>query len=129
MRKLLLAIFSMLSLSISAQTLSFCEKVDKNGNEVNPSSIFYIDPKGGFFSALVKLDKGLNSELVIYDFYLIDEKTGKEHFNNSIRMKVTPGITWFYKEITFYKKGLYHVYVYGSHDRLLAVGKVNVAFK
>lgn len=129
MRIILILLFALLSLQSKAQKLSFCEKADDKGNEINPSSIFYIDPKGGFFNALVKLDRGLESELVIFDLYLLNEQTGKEHFNSSIRMKVNPGCTWFYKEITFFKRGLYHVYVYDQRDRLLAVGKVKVELK
>jgi hypothetical protein len=128
MKKFWILLVILLPFRVFSQKLVFCEKVGKDGKEINPSSIFYIDPKGGFFNVLVKLEEGLTSDLVIYDFYLVDETSGKEVFHNSIRMAVQPGISWFYKEITFYKKGKYHVYVYDSHDRLLAVGKVQVAF-
>jgi hypothetical protein len=129
MKRLLLILSLLLPLGSFAHKIVFCEKVSKDGTEVNPSSIFYIDPKGGYFNVLVKLDEGVNSDIVIYDLYLIDEKTGKEIFNSSIRMKVSPEISWFYKEITFFKKGKYHLYVYNNHDRLLAVGQVQVSFR
>lgn len=128
LRPIIFLCLLLLPFSAESQRLIFCEKVDKNGNGLNPSGIFYISQSGGFFNALVKLEEGLNSDLVIYDLYLVDEKSGKEIFNSSIRMKVNPGISWFFKEITFYKRGTYHVYVYDNHDRLLSVGKVKVEF-
>lgn len=129
MYRLILFLVLLLPIGVSGQRLIFCEKVDQSGNEINPASLFYIDAKGGFFTALVKAGENLTVDEVVYDLYLIDEKTGKEIFNSSIRMKVSRGVSWFYKEITFYKSGTYHVYVYDTMDKLLAVGKVNVAFR
>ena len=129
MKRIILILLFILPFRLSAQKMIFCEKVRNDGTEVNPASIFYIDPKGGFFNVLVKLDQGLTSDVVVFDLYLINDKTGKETFNSSIRLAVQPGNNWFYKEITFFKKGNYHVYVYDGFDRLLSVGKVDVVFK
>jgi hypothetical protein len=56
-------------------------------------------------------------------------ENGKETLNNSLRMSLQPGLTWFYKEITFFKAGEYHVYIYDDKDKLLGVGQVMIHMK
>lgn len=106
------------------QQVIFCEHVDKSGTPQNSAKEFSIGPSGGFFQVLVKLKKELDSHSVIYDVYLVQD--GKEVLNNSLRMSIKPGMTWFYKEITFFKPGEYHVYIYDERDSLLGVGQVTI---
>lgn len=129
MRKLIICFFLLISTSAIAQEMIFCEKVDDTGTEINPATIFFIDKKGGFLNVLIRSLTAVVSSEVVYDVYLIDPKSNKEIFNSSIRMKINPGINWFFKEITFYKAGNYHIYVYDEKDRLISVGKVAVAFR
>ena len=113
--------------SIQAQDVIFCEKVDKDGMPINPSGYFSISKKGGFFNVLVKYKNPIASAEVTFDIYLMVNKN--ETFINSVKMKVDPESTWFYKEITFYKQGVYHVYVYNEKDRFLGVGKMQTTIK
>ena len=127
MYRILFLLFLFLPFRTFSQKIIFCEGVDHLGNPKNESNEFTVGMKGGFFKVLVKLNKEVGSETVVYDVYSI--QNGKESFENSLQMEVQPAITWFFKEITFYKPGDYHVYVYDKKDRLLGVGKVKVKQK
>ena len=127
-RKLLLLFFFLLAgISLHAQDVIFCEKVAKDGSPVNPSGYFSISKKGGFFNVLVKHKNPIASSEVTFDIYLMIDK--KETFINSVKMKVDPESNWFYKEITFFKQGVYKVYVYNEKDRFLGVGKMQTTIK
>ncbi|MFZ7114039.1 MAG: hypothetical protein ACO1G9_01575 [Bacteroidota bacterium] len=128
LNKILLFLFLMLAATtIRAQDVFFCEKVTKDGMPVNPSGYFIISKKGGFFNVLVKHKNPIASSEVTFDIYLMIDN--KETFINSVKMKVDPESTWFYKEITFYKQGIYKVYVYNEKDRFLGVGKMQTTVR
>lgn len=128
MKKITILFFFLLAFAgLQAQDVIFCEKVAKDGTAINPSGYFSISKKGGFFNVLVKHKNSIASEEVTFDIYLM--VNGKETFVNSVKMKVNPESTWFYKEITFYKQGVYHVYVYNEKDRFLGVGKMQTTIK
>ncbi len=127
LKRLILFIFLLIGFSAQAQDVIFCEKVGKDGMPINPSGYFSISKKGGFFNVLVKHKNPIASSEVTFDIYLMIDK--KETFINSVKMKVNPESTWFYKEITFYKQGVYHVYVYNEKDRFLGVGKMQTTIK
>lgn len=110
-----------------AQDVIFCEKVSKDGMPINPSSYFSISKSGGFFNVLVKYKTNIASVEATFDIYLMVDSV--ETFVNSVKMKVDPESTWFFKEITFYKAGVYHVYVYNEKDRFLGVGKMQTTVK
>ena len=124
---ILLFIFSLCINFSNAQDVIFCERVEKDGTPVNPSGYFSISKKGGFFNVLVKHKKSIESTEVTFDIYL--ETEDKETFINSVKMKVNPESTWFFKEITFYKPGIYRVYVYNEKDKFLGVGKMQTTIK
>ncbi len=111
-------------MSIAAQEVIFCESVDRSGTPVKASKEFTIGSDGGFIKILVRLKKEIGSENVVFDIYKINDT--KEVFNNTIRMTTQPALTWFYKEITFFKQGDYRVYVYDDMDKLLGVGEVKI---
>lgn len=75
---------------------------------------------------LVKPNRTVSTSNVILDVYKVND--GKEIFDNTIRISVDPAITWFYKEVAFYKEGDFIVYVYDERDQLLGAGKVKVSF-
>ena len=60
-----------------------------------------------------KLDKVMNG-------------VGKKLFNNTVRMEIQPAVTWFYKEITFFKSGIYRIYAYDEKDKLIGLGEVKI---
>ena len=41
-------------------------------------------------------------------------------------MEIQPAVTWFYKEITFFKSGIYRIYVYDEKDKLIGLGEVKI---
>ncbi len=114
-------------LTIFSQRVVFCEKVNSFGKPENESSIFNIGSNGGYFKVLVTLKNKVESKKVVFDIYKIDGK--KKSLDNTIKMEVNPALTWFYKEITFYKEGEYQVYVYDEKDKLLGVGNVQVRIR
>ena len=123
---LTLILFSLApALSINAQSLFFCEAVDKNGNAVNESNSFVIGPNGGYFDFLVKVPYDLKSYYVNYDIYEIKED-GTEHFNNTIRQDAQPEWQFFWKEVTFYDPGIFKIYVYDDDDYLITSSVVKV---
>lgn len=126
-RLLFLSVLLLCAFLTNAQDVIFCEKVSKDGTPINPSGYFSISKKGGFFNVLVKHKNSIASEEVTFDIYLMVDN--KESFVNSVKMKVNPESTWFYKEITFYKPGVYHVYVYNEKDRFLGVGKMQTTVR
>jgi hypothetical protein len=127
-KQLLLVFFLLFSgVTVKAQDVIFCERVAKDGTPINPSGYFSISKKGGFFNVLVKHKNPIASSEVTFDIYLMIDN--KETFINTVKMKVDPESTWFFKEITFYKQGVYKVYVYNEKDRFLGVGKMQTTIK
>lgn len=114
-------------LALFSQRVVFCEKVNSLGKPENASSVFTISGKGGYFKVLVNLKNKVESKKVVFDIYKIDGE--KKSLDNTIKMEVNPSLTWFYKEITFFKEGEYHVYVYDEKDKLLGVGKVHIKIR
>jgi hypothetical protein len=122
--KILFLLTFLFSLEATAQQVLFCESVDRLGNPKNASSSFVVGEKGGYVKVLVKLKNIVNSELVVFDVYRLNEN--KESFESTLKMDVQPVLTWFYKEITFFKTGTYRIYVYDERDKLLGVGEVQI---
>jgi len=116
-----------LTTSVSfSQQLVFCERVDSNnGSPYNPSTTFSMSRNGGYLDMLVTLQRPVNSDYVTFDLFKINEDS-HEVFENTIRHQVEPDFTWFSNKTSFFKEGIYHVYVYDDKDQLLCAGKVSV---
>lgn len=123
MKQLILLLF-LLPFRLLSQQVIFCETVNHSGIAKNASKEFTIGHDGGFIKILVKMNKEVGSNTVIFDVYKINN--GKELFDNTVRMEIQPALTWFYKEITFFKGGAYRVYVYDERDKLLGLGEVKI---
>ncbi len=122
--KLLVLLLLNLPLNLFSQEVLFCEAVDKSGNVKNASKEFTIGNDGGFIKILLKLNKAVESNNVVYDVYKV--YNGKEFYDNTIRMDIKPDLTWFFKEITFFKAGDYRVYIYDERDKLIGLGEVKI---
>jgi hypothetical protein len=127
MKKIIILLLFFVPVMCFSQQVIFCEQVDALGTPTGKAEEFSIGSKGGFFKILVKLKHEIESKNVVFDVYLMKEE--KESFHTSLRMDVKPGLTWFYKEITFFKPGEYHVYVYDGKDQLLGAGKVKIKLR
>lgn len=116
---------------VNAQDVIFCERVDQTGNPVNQSTSFKIGKAGGFFNVLFRQKNSVNCEEATFDIYFVEKEKAKEKetFMSSVKMKVNPDANWFFKEITFFKPGLYRVYIYSEKDRILGAGKVEIGRK
>ena len=131
-KKLLTASFFALTLFIFSkglfsQTLTFCESVDNNGNPNSPSAVFNIGSNGGYLDMLVSIPYDLNCKSVRYEVYKLDSY-GSEIYSTTIYQDTQRDWRWFWKEITFYDSGKYHIYVYDSNDYLLTSGSVQIQF-
>jgi len=125
----LVAALFVISKTSFSQTLYFCEGVDDNGNPITSSSTFYIPHGGGYFYFLVKLPYEINCTYVNYELYEVDDY-GYESYNTTIdQTGLSKSWVWFWKKVTFYKTGYYHIYVRDCFNYVLADAYVNVYFK
>ncbi len=113
------------SAETKAQSLYFCESVDKDGYAINESNTFVIGNNGGYFDFLVRMPYDLRSYYINYDIYEV-ESDGTEKFSETIRQDSQPDWQFFWKEITFYDSGTYKVYVYDDNDYLITSSTVKV---
>jgi hypothetical protein len=125
--KKILILFLLIPFLANAQMVIFCENVDHIGNPKNESSEFTVSKKGGFLKLLVRLGRKANTNSVVIDIFRV--KDDKRELDNSIKMTINPFMTWFYKEVTFFKEGEYQVNVYDEKGKMLAVGKVLIKVK
>lgn len=124
---IILFILLNVSFQLFAQDVIFCERVDNSGNPVNQSTSFKIGKSGGFFNVFFRQKNSVNCQEATFDIYFVENE--KETFMSSVKMKVNPDANWFYKEITFFKPGLYRVYIYSEKDKILGAGKVEIGKK
>jgi hypothetical protein len=121
-------ILLILSGNLKAQTLYFCEDVDKDGYPITESSVFNIGSGGGYFYFLVRLPYTINCRSVRYEIYKVD-RNGYENYDNTIYQDTERDWVWFYKQVTFYDNGKYNVYVYDCYDYMLTSGTVRIQFR
>ena len=122
-------VFFLLSKSSFSQTLYFCEGVDDEGHPITASSTFYIPSSGGYFYFLVKLPYEIGCSYVAYELYEVDD-SGYENYNTTIdQTDLSHNWVWFWKKVTFYKSGYYHVYVRDCYDFIFTDAYVNVYYK
>ncbi|RPI72474.1 MAG: hypothetical protein EHM47_08220 [Ignavibacteriales bacterium] len=114
----------------SAQELYFCEGVDDDGYAINDASTFTVSESGGYLYFLVRMGRGrdIDCNEVLFDIYKVDSR-GKETFDNTIYQDVEPEWTWFWKQVTFYDRGTYKVYVYDEDSQLITSGKVKINYR
>jgi hypothetical protein len=132
MKKVLLFVFLVvgciaLSQSLKAQSLYFCESVDKDGYPVGESTVFTIPSAGGYLNFLVRLPYTADVTSVRYEIYKVDPY-GTESYDNTIYQDVEKNWVWFWKQVTFYNTGNYNVYVYDSNNYLLTSGTVKIKY-
>lgn len=115
----LLLLFS----SVSAQTIYFCEGVDDDGYPISEASSFTIPDEGGYLYVLVRLSYEIACESVRFEIYRNGE------YDNTINLDTEDDWSWFWKQITFYKRGTYEFYVYDCYDYELVTGKVKINYE
>jgi hypothetical protein len=111
---LLIAFLTLVSILINnsiAQSLYFCEGVDKDGNAITPTNSFTISAKGGYLYFLVDLGYEIGTDEVYYEIYRVDSK-GKEIYDKTIYKEVDPKSKKFAHQIMFTTPGKYNIYVY-----------------
>ena len=131
-KKIFIASFLFLSLAFItkvsfSQEIYFCEGVTDNGKPTGESSTFNIPSGGGYFYFLVRLPYNLNCYSVDYELYKVDTYNNTETYNTTISQDdMGKDWTWFWKKVTFYKTGYYHVYVKDCNGYTLTDGYVTV---
>jgi hypothetical protein len=110
-----------------AQTLYFCEGVDRDGYPITESSVFNIPRDGGYLYFLVRLPYTINCRSVRFEIYRLDSY-GYENYDNTIYQDTERDWVWFYKKVTFYTPAKYNVYVYDCYDYLLTSGSVRIQY-
>ncbi len=127
-----LILFAVIALSTPvtlAQSLYFCEDVDDDGYAIGSSTSFTIPDDGGYLYFLVRMGSGneVDCDEVLFDIYKVDSN-GKETFDNTIYLDVESDWNWFYKQINFYDRGTYKVYVYDEDWGFLTSGTVKINY-
>ena len=116
-------LFFVLSLStVNAQDIYFCEGVDDDGYPISESSSFTIPDDGGYLYVLVRLPYEVDCRSVTFEIY----RNGD--YDNTVYLDTEKDWVWFWKQITFYKRGTYKFYIYDCYDELLTSGKVEIDF-
>lgn len=112
----------------SAQSLHFCEGVDKNGNAITPTNSFTISAKGGYLYFLVDLGFEIETDEIYYEIYRVDSK-GKEIYDRTIYKKVDPDSKRFAHQIMFTSPGKYNIYVYKGDGIYLTSNSLRITQK
>ena len=117
MIKTLLTLFCCLYISSAgAQTdLKFCVETGKDGNCQSASSRFNISRAGGTITFLIKNDKGLGTNKVLYKIFKLSED-GKETYNNTIEQQVKENWNFAWEDAVFYDPGTYKILVYDKSE-------------
>jgi hypothetical protein len=119
----ILILFLLSFSTIKAQDIYFCEGVDDDGYPVRESSSFTIPDDGGYLYVLVRLPYSVDCSSISFEIY----RNGD--YDNTITMDTDSDWTWFWKQITFYKRGTYKIYVYDCYDELLTSGRLEINFE
>lgn len=123
-----IALFFVVNIA-SSQTLYFCEGVSDKGNPQGESSTFNIPRNGGYFYFLVKLPYTVECNEVYYDIYDVYSDYS-ENYNTTITQDgLSKNWTWFWKKVTFYTPGYYHVYVKDCYGATLASSYLTINYK
>jgi len=108
--------------SAGAQTIYFCEGVDDDGYPISEASSFTIPDDGGYLYVLIRLPNEVDCKSVRFEIY----RNGD--YDNTVYVDTESDWVWFWKQITFYKRGTYKFYVYDCDDYELVTGKVKIDF-
>jgi len=115
--------------SAMTQTLYFWEGVTDAGYPKGESSTFNIPRNGGYFYFLVRLPYTVECSEVYYDIYEVYSDY-TESFNTTITQDgISYDWVWFWKKVTFYTPGYYHVYVRDCYGTTLASSYLTIKFK
>lgn len=134
MRKTLSTLFLLVSLfilseSAISQTLYFCEGVDNSGYPITPSSTFTIPRNGGYLYFLMRLPYEIGCTSIRYEIYSVDTYDYSETYSTTIYQDdMQTSWTWFWKKVTFYTPGYYHIYAIDCFDYTLADGFLTIKF-
>lgn len=106
----------------------FVEEYSKDGKEVGKSDKFFISPKGGYITAMLKTDKPIGVGSV--DVRLERETLEGTDIVDTVPYDVSPEKNYFFfDKVTFYKSGDYKVTVFKKDGSPIASGKVRIEFE
>lgn len=111
-----------------AQSLYFCEGIDKEGNALTPTTSFNISTKGGYLYFLVDLGFEIGTDEIYYEIYRVDTK-GKEIYDRTIYKEVDPKAKKIAHQIMFTTPGKYNIYVYKGDGIYLTSNSLRINLK
>ncbi|NWG28326.1 MAG: hypothetical protein HXY48_07300 [Ignavibacteriaceae bacterium] len=109
--------------AVNAQTMYFCEGVDEDGYPINEATSFTIPPDGGYLYVLIRLPYEVDCKSVRFVIY----RNGD--YDNTIYVDTEYNWSWFWKKITFYKRGTYDIYAYDCYDYELAYDVLRINYE
>ncbi len=116
---LLLLLFSFSLITLKAQTITFCTKINKEDQCAEKQKRFYIEfGKTSYIYAVVNLLEEVKCVKVYYKIYHL-EKFNKEVYITTLSQDVLPKWKNFWKQIIFTQEMNYKIYVYDENDKLL----------
>lgn len=114
--------------SSSANQVYFVEEYTKDGQEVGKSDKFFISPKGGYLTAMLKTAQPIGVGSV--DVRLERESLDGSEIIDTQPYDVSPEKSYFFfDKVTFYKSGDYKVTVFKKDGTPIATGNVRIEFK
>jgi hypothetical protein len=108
--------------TVKAQDIYFCEGVDDDGYPISEASSFTIPDDGGYLYVLVRLPYEVDCRSVSFEIY----RNGD--YDNTVYVDTERNWVWFWKQITFYKRGDYKFYIYDCNEELLTTGSVEIDY-
>jgi hypothetical protein len=119
---LILSFFFTFVSNLKAQDIYFCEGVDDDGYPISEASSFTIPDDGGYLYVLVRLPYEVDCRSVSFEIY----RNGD--YDNTVYVDTERNWVWFWKKITFYKRGDFKFYIYDCNDDLLTSGSVEINY-
>ena len=110
--------------SIQGQTLTFCESVNKYGKAINPADTFDVAQEGSMLTVLVKPGHSLNTTLVKYEIYYVDDTAAI--YNNTETKEVQGNWLFCWIHLFFKDEGRYRIRALAEDNSLLGTGEVYI---
>jgi hypothetical protein len=116
-------LLSFSTLTLQAQQLVFCEKVEQDGTPVKPADRFILPQGGGSIAVAIRKKSTFGCERITLDIFSVAANSA-ERFNSSQELIVRPFDYRISARVFFPSPGEFSIYAYDERGRLLGAGKV-----
>ncbi len=128
MNKLIPVLFCIyfFSATASAQTITFCNKLNTDEQCDKGIKKFYFDSdKGAPVYAVVRLTEEVGTTQVLFKLYRFGEDD-EEIYMTTFTQNVIPQWKTFYKQIVFNRESGYKIYLYTDAGKLLSSAEISI---